>query len=131
MEQKTKRRETAAKAATATLSAALEALTAPHAPAALLTATALTVCANAARCDGISVVPAAVAPWADHAQAVLAMFLGGQETGNGWADVLTGAVNPSGKLPVTFVNEDRDAKRVPHRYEPRRRASTRAPAAKL
>ena len=67
-EQKAKLREVAAKAATATLSAALEALTAPHAPAALLAATASAVCANAARFDGISVVPAAVAP-----------FLGGRE----------------------------------------------------
>ena len=67
-EQKAKLREAAAKAATATLSAALESLTAPHAPLRLLAATASAVCANAARFDGISVVPAAVAP-----------FLGGRE----------------------------------------------------
>ena len=30
----------------------------------------------------------AVAPWAHGASEILAMFLGGQETGNGWADVL-------------------------------------------
>ena len=51
----------------------------------------------------------AVSPWAQNASAVLTMFLGGQETGHGWADVLTGAVTPSGKLPVTFVHDDADA----------------------
>ena len=52
----------------------------------------------------------AVAPWVDGADAVAAMFLGGQETGNGWADVLLGEVNPSGKLPVTFVRDEKDYK---------------------
>lgn len=51
----------------------------------------------------------AAAPWSDWAHAVVAMFLAGQETGNAWADVLLGDVNPSGKLPVTFPREDADA----------------------
>lgn len=50
----------------------------------------------------------AVAPWAEGASAVVAIFLAGQETGNAWADVLLGAVNPSGKLPVTFPLADAD-----------------------
>jgi len=45
---------------------------------------------------------AVVAPWAADASAVANMFLGGQEAGHAWADVLLGDVAPSGKLPVTF-----------------------------
>lgn len=57
----------------------------------------------------IPLVVAAIAPgpilvsgWAENSSAVMTMFLAGQETGNAWADVLLGDVNPSGKLPVTF-----------------------------
>ena len=63
----------------------------------------------------VPVVVAAIAPgslvtspWAGGASAVLAMFLAGQETGNAWADVLLGDVNPSGKLPVTFPTREED-----------------------
>ena len=54
--------------------------------------------------------PGAVAtsPWAESASAVVALFLGGQESGHAWADVLSGFVNPSGKLPVTFPRTDAD-----------------------
>ncbi|OAX79924.1 hypothetical protein ACJ72_05751 [Emergomyces africanus] len=41
-------------------------------------------------------------PWADNAQALLQAWYGGNETGNGIADVLFGDVNPSGKLPLSF-----------------------------
>lgn len=39
---------------------------------------------------------------APHANALIQLFPAGEEGGNGLADVLTGAVSPSGKLPVTL-----------------------------
>ena len=41
-------------------------------------------------------------PWIDEAGAVVQGWYGGSETGHALADVLTGAVNPSGKLPFTI-----------------------------
>ena len=41
-------------------------------------------------------------PWADRVPAIVEAWLGGQAVGGGIADVLTGRVNPSGKLSETF-----------------------------
>ncbi|KAH9209406.1 beta-glucosidase precursor [Leptodontidium sp. 2 PMI_412] len=41
-------------------------------------------------------------PWIDNAKSVLHAWYGGNETGNGIADILYGDVNPSGKLPLTI-----------------------------
>lgn len=40
-------------------------------------------------------------PWADKANAIVQSWYGGSESGHALVDVLTGAVNPSGKLPFT------------------------------
>ena len=47
-------------------------------------------------------------PWADSAHAIVQGWYGGTESGNALADVLTGKVNPSGRLPfsVPFKYED-------------------------
>lgn len=44
-----------------------------------------------------------VAPWLNDAKALLDIYYLGQETGNAIASVLTGDVNPSGKLPFSFI----------------------------
>lgn len=47
-------------------------------------------------------------PWAKDARAVVQAWFGGNECGNGIADVLYGDVNPSAKLPITFPRRLQD-----------------------
>jgi beta-glucosidase len=51
---------------------------------------------------------AVLMPWAAQVPAVLLSWLPGQEAGNGLADVLFGAVNPSARCPVTMPNKDNE-----------------------
>lgn len=48
------------------------------------------------------------APWCDGADAIVEMWLGGEASGEAVADVLSGKVNPSGRLPETFPVSERD-----------------------
>jgi beta-glucosidase len=47
-------------------------------------------------------------PWVNEARAVAQAWFGGNECGNGIADVLYGDVNPSAKLPITFPRRLQD-----------------------
>ncbi|KAG7694658.1 hypothetical protein KL933_003523 [Ogataea haglerorum] len=47
-------------------------------------------------------------PWVSKAKALLYTSYGGNETGNGIADVIFGKINPAGKLPLTFPRRLQD-----------------------
>ncbi|CQR65564.1 glycoside hydrolase family 3 protein [Streptomyces leeuwenhoekii] len=67
------------------------------------------VCAANPRTVVVVNAPFAVdMPWADRAAAVLLSWFPGQEYGPALADVLTGALEPGGRLPITLAREDRD-----------------------
>lgn len=53
---------------------------------------------------------AVVMPWKEspNISAIAAMFLGGQETGNAWADVLFGDKAPAGRLPIMIPETEND-----------------------
>lgn len=54
-------------------------------------------------------VPVDVTAWIDDVDAFIQMWLPGQAVGEATANLLTGAVNPSGKLPVTWPKSADDA----------------------
>ncbi|CEP07730.1 hypothetical protein [Parasitella parasitica] len=58
----------------------------------------------------IHAVGAVMMPWIDHpnVKAVVWPGLQGQETGNSLADIITGKVNPSGRLPYTIAKDASD-----------------------
>ena len=62
---------------------------------------ALAEVANKLVVVNISGSPVAM-PWASRAHAIVQGWYGGSESGHALVDVLTGAVNPSGKLPFTM-----------------------------
>ncbi|KAL4977310.1 beta-glucosidase B [Aspergillus desertorum] len=70
--------------------------------AAVGAANANTVVVN---CTGVAVAM----PWLDKVKAVVQAWFPGQEAGIAIADVLAGAVNPSGRLPVSFPRTVEDA----------------------
>ena len=47
-------------------------------------------------------------PWVDKAKSILQSWYAGQEYGNALFEILTGLVNPSGKLPTTFPRHIED-----------------------
>jgi len=53
--------------------------------------------------------PVLMNPWLDKVAAVVQAWYPGQEGGNAIADVLVGNTNPSGKLPVSFINSYDDS----------------------
>jgi beta-glucosidase len=53
--------------------------------------------------------PVTMTKWIARTPAVLMQFYGGQEAGHAIADILFGAANPSGKLPVTFPKQLSDS----------------------
>ncbi|MEU0741121.1 glycoside hydrolase family 3 C-terminal domain-containing protein [Streptomyces sp. NPDC006134] len=67
------------------------------------------VCAANPRTVVVVNAPFAVdMPWADRAAAVLLTWFPGQEYGPALADVLTGVLEPGGRLPVTLARKDSD-----------------------
>ncbi|NQX13667.1 glycoside hydrolase family 3 C-terminal domain-containing protein [Microbacteriaceae bacterium VKM Ac-2855] len=47
-------------------------------------------------------------PWRDDVSAILLGYFGGQEFGNALADIITGQVEPGGRLPTTWAAEESD-----------------------
>ncbi|MCJ1300592.1 hypothetical protein MMC08_003389 [Hypocenomyce scalaris] len=47
-------------------------------------------------------------PWVNEVSALVQAWYGGNECGNGIADILFGDVNPSGKLPISFPTRNED-----------------------
>ena len=58
--------------------------------------------------------PVNVSRWLTSVPALLDMWFGGEEGGHAIADVLFGDVNPSGKLPFSFINDFKDSPAHPN-----------------
>ena len=52
--------------------------------------------------------PVTMSRWMDQADAIVMMFFAGEEGGNALGDILSGKVNPSGKLSVTYPRHTGD-----------------------
>ena len=77
------------------------------------------VCRASARCVVVVCNPGAVLlPWAHSksVSAVLTVFMPGQQFGPAIAELLFGDANPSGKLPLTFPNEDNEMQFTPSQW---------------
>jgi beta-glucosidase len=53
--------------------------------------------------------PVNVSRWVSQVPSVLDAWFGGQEMGHAIADVLFGDINPSGKLPFSFINDFKES----------------------
>jgi beta-glucosidase len=53
--------------------------------------------------------PVNISRWVNDVPALVSAWFGGQEIGRAIADVLFGDVNPSGKLPFTFINDMKES----------------------
>jgi beta-glucosidase len=51
---------------------------------------------------------AVITSWSHQVQAILAMFMPGQEEGNAMADILFGDADAGGRLPITFPNVENE-----------------------
>lgn len=58
--------------------------------------------------------PVNVSRWVGNVSSVLDAWFGGQEAGHALADVLFGDVNPSGKLPFSFINDWKESPAYGH-----------------
>ncbi|HLX86301.1 MAG TPA: glycoside hydrolase family 3 C-terminal domain-containing protein [Terriglobales bacterium] len=58
--------------------------------------------------------PVNVSRWVNQVPAVVDAWFGGQEMGHAIADVLFGDVNPSGKLPFSFINDFKESPAFGH-----------------
>jgi beta-glucosidase len=59
---------------------------------------------------------AVLMPWTNEVGAILVSWLGGQEAGNGLADVLFGKVNPYARLHVSMPNKENEVGFTPEQY---------------
>jgi beta-glucosidase len=54
----------------------------------------------------LQTVGATILPWNDQVDAIVSVFMAGQQHGDAITKVLFGQVNPSGKLPITFPKSE-------------------------